>query len=76
MSTVRFVTRRNCHLCDDALPLVRRRVRRLRWELEVVDVDDAGLVGMYGDRVPVVLIDGVEVLAGLFGRREVRAALK
>jgi len=41
-----------------------------------IDVDEAGLDGRFGDRVPVVLRDGVEVLSGRFGRSQVRRALR
>lgn len=75
MSAVTFVTRGRCSLCHLALPLVRRQCDRAGHDLEVVDVDAAGWAGLYGDRVPVVLRDGVEVLAGLFDRGEVRRAL-
>ncbi|MEE9299190.1 MAG: glutaredoxin family protein [Acidimicrobiia bacterium] len=76
MATVRFLTRTACHLCERAFPLIARRAKRLGWELEIVDVDEVGLAGEYGERVPVVLVDGIERLAGLFGRSEVREALR
>ena len=76
MSTVRFVTRRLCRICTEALPVVQRRARRRRMTLEIVDVDDAGLADQYGDRVPVVLLDGVEVLSGRFTPQDVRRALR
>ena len=41
-----------------------------------IDVDEAGLEGRFGDRVPVVLRDGVEVLSGRLGRSQVRRALR
>jgi len=76
MRSVRFITRRVCRLCAEVHPLVAKRARRKGWEFETVDVDDSGLADQYGDRVPVVLVDGREVLAGRFGRREVRRALR
>ncbi len=76
MTVVRFLTRAGCHLCDEALPLVTRRVHRLGWVLEVVDVDEAGLDADYGERVPVVLVDGKVLLEGVFGRTGVRRALR
>ena len=74
--SVRFITRRNCHICTEAQPLVADRADRKGWVFEVVDVDDSGLAGQYGNRVPVVLLDGHEVLSGRFGRREVRRTLR
>ncbi len=76
MRSVRFITRRICSICAAALPLVSDRVRRQGWNLEIVDADDSGLAAEFGDRVPVVLLDGREVLSGRFGRREIRRVLR
>ncbi|MEE8497351.1 MAG: glutaredoxin family protein [Acidimicrobiia bacterium] len=76
MRSVRFITRRTCTICAEALSLVSDRVGRKGWDLEIVDADDSGLAAEFGDRVPVVLLDGQEVLAGRFGRREIRRVLR
>jgi glutaredoxin len=76
MRSVRFITRRACTICAEALSLVSDRVVRKGWGLEIVDADDSGLAAEFGDRVPVVLLDGREVLAGRFGRREIRRVLR
>jgi len=76
MRAVRFITRRVCRICAEALPVVSERVERKGWEFEVVDADDSGLATRFGDRVPVVLLDGREVLSGRFSRRDVRRALR
>ena len=73
-TVITFLTRRNCHLCDDALPVVRQVAGDAAFH--VIEVDDSGLAGQYGERVPVILIDGEEVLAGWFTRREIEAALR
>lgn len=56
-----LITRAGCHLCDDA-KLAMDRVSAAtgeRWA--ELDVDsDIELVREYGDRVPVVLLDGKE----------------
>jgi hypothetical protein len=76
MSELTFLTRDRCMLCVDTLPLVEKRARRRRHALLVIDVDsDPALRERYGDRVPVVLRDGAEVLAGAFTPREIRRAL-
>lgn len=72
-TVITFLTRRNCHLCEDALPLVLEVVGDA--SVEVIDVDDSGLAAEYGERVPVILVDGHEVLAGWFGRRDIEAVL-
>ncbi|HEX5630609.1 MAG TPA: glutaredoxin family protein [Acidimicrobiia bacterium] len=76
MSDVLFITRASCMLCHETEPLVIAVARRRGHTLETVDVDSAGLADRFGDRVPVVLRDGVEVLAGRFGAAEVRRALR
>lgn len=77
MSEVLFLTRDGCHLCHRALPWVEESVARRGHHLSIGDVDaDPALGDRFGDRVPVVLRDGVEVLWGRFGRRDVRRALR
>ena len=77
MSEIVFLTRDRCRLCVAALPEVERRAARCGHALRVVDVDsDSALRDRFGDRVPVVLRDGVEVLSGRFGARAVRGALR
>ncbi len=51
--------REGCHLCEDALVLLRREQLRRPFTLEVIDVDtDAGLAAAYGAQVPVVTVNG------------------
>lgn len=56
-----LLTRDDCHLCDDAREVVRgaAAVTGAGWSEQDVDTDPE-LRAEYGDRVPVVLIDGVE----------------
>jgi glutaredoxin len=70
-------TRARCGLCHRAEELVAREARRAAVRLVDVDSDDE-LVTRYGVRVPVVVVDGVEVaeleVAPGTVRRAVRAA--
>lgn len=67
------VSRRGCHLCDEALELVRE----LGVDAEVADVDaDEALFSLYDWRVPVVLADGVVVAEGRIDRERLRLALR
>ena len=58
---VTLLTRPGCHLCDDARVIVQRVTADLEvgWDERNVD-EDPELVAAYGDRVPVVLVDGTE----------------
>ena len=76
MSDLLFLTRKTCALCSEVYPIVTEAARRWGHTVEAIDVDEAELDGRFGDRVPVVLRDGVEVLSGRFGRSEVRRALR
>ena len=72
MAVVMFVTRKGCHLCDDAL----RLLRELGVEPQLADVDaDDRLFQLYDWRVPVVLVDGVPVAEGRITREHLLAAL-
>jgi predicted thioredoxin/glutaredoxin len=68
-----LVTRQGCHLCDDALALLRE----LGHEPHLADVDaDDELFRLYDWRVPVVLADGVIVAEGHIVRNRLERALK
>lgn len=55
------VSRQGCHLCEVAEDEVARICGELGVEWSVTDVDtDTELRAEYGDRVPVILIDGAE----------------
>jgi glutaredoxin len=67
-----LVTRQGCHLCDEALAVLRS----LGVEPELQDVDaDERLHDLYDWRVPVILLDGKIVGEGRIGREELRRAL-
>lgn len=67
-TSLRFLTRQGCHLCEDALQLLRGI------PLEIVDVDlDLTLLEQYDERVPVLLdASGDVVLEGRFTEDAVR----
>ncbi len=67
-----LVTRDGCHLCDEALSLLRDL--GLHPELADVDADDE-LHRLYDFRVPVVLVDGAVVAEGKITRESLEAAL-
>ena len=51
-----------CHLCEDARATLAELRARRGFDLEEVDVSlDAGLHRRYGERIPVVAVDGEEV---------------
>ena len=68
-----LVTRQGCHLCDQALALLRE----LGHDPHLVDVDaDDELFRLYDWRVPVVLADGAVAAEGRISRQQLQKALK
>jgi glutaredoxin len=62
MARVTLYGKPGCHLCDDARSLVERVRSRRPFELEEVDVSlDPTLYREYGERIPVLALDGVEL---------------
>jgi predicted thioredoxin/glutaredoxin len=68
-----LVTRQGCHLCDQALALLRS----LGHEPELADVDaDDRLHDLYDWRVPVVLVDDRVVAEGKVDRERLQEAIR
>jgi len=58
---LRLMTRTGCHLCEVAAETLDRIAAEAGLRPEAVDVDaDPELQAEFGDRVPVVLLDGRE----------------
>jgi len=74
---VQVVTRVGCHLCAEALTVVRRVLDETGDGYEEVDVDaDAELRRRYGEQVPVVLVDGQVHDTWWVDEARLRAALR
>lgn len=68
-----LVTRQGCHLCDQALSMLRE----LGHDPELADVDaDDRLHDLYDWRVPVVLVDDRVVAEGKVDRERLQEALR
>jgi glutaredoxin len=58
---LRLITRTGCHLCEDAAAVLTPIAAEAGLDVTPVDVDaDPELQAEYGDRVPVLLLDGRE----------------
>ena len=59
MRRLTIFSRPGCHLCDEMKALVRRVGRRVPVEVQEVDISgDAELERLYGQEIPVLMIDG------------------
>jgi glutaredoxin len=62
MARVTLYGKPGCHLCDEARAVVEAARAERPFELEEVDVSlDPALHREYGERIPVVAIDGEEL---------------
>ncbi|AXK45845.1 glutaredoxin family protein [Brachybacterium saurashtrense] len=56
---VLYLTRAGCHLCEEALPVVRAEADRAGTAVEVRDIDeDPALQADWDHDVPVIIVDG------------------
>jgi glutaredoxin len=60
MTTITIYSRLGCHLCEDAYNTLESLREELKFEIEVIYIeDDAELIRLYSDQVPVIHIDGI-----------------
>jgi glutaredoxin len=65
-----------CHLCEDARVALDRLLAGRNLELEVIDVSlDPKLYWAYGERVPVVVVDGDELFEFFVDEESLRKRL-
>lgn len=73
---VQYLTRRGCHLCEVALPIVRAEADRAGSAVDVLDIDeDPALRAAWDHDVPVVLVDGQVHARYRVDAQQLRAAL-
>ncbi|HYN51516.1 MAG TPA: glutaredoxin family protein [Thermoleophilaceae bacterium] len=62
MLTLTLYGKPGCHLCDDARAEIERIQSEYHFELEQVDITlDPGLNRRYGERIPVLALEGEEL---------------
>jgi glutaredoxin len=65
-----------CHLCEDARVALDQLLEGRNLELEVIDVSlDPKLYWAYGERVPVVVVDGDELFEYFVDEESLRKRL-
>lgn len=77
LPVVRLLSRNDCHLCDVAKGRIESAGTRVRFRLEIVDIDsDPDLAARYGERIPVVHVNGEEMFAYRVNERVLVRKLK
>jgi len=73
---VTLYTKADCHLCEEAEEALRRLRKFIQFELNLVYIEyEAALLERFGDRVPVVYVDGREVASTPIDEAALRAAI-
>lgn len=72
---VELMVRESCGSCKRVKEQIEPVVRDAGAKMLVVDVDEQGLAAEYGDRVPVVVINGEEFACWEVDNDELRAEL-
>ncbi len=76
MTIVTLYGKPGCHLCDEARAVVATVQRERPFELREVDITaDPALNRRYGERIPVVEVDGEEAFEYLVEPEELRRML-
>lgn len=76
MIEMTILSRHDCHLCDVVERIARKVQTETPFTFTRVNIDEqADLASRYGDRIPVVLIDQVEVLSGKITEGDFRRAI-
>jgi glutaredoxin len=76
VAEVTLYGRPGCHLCDDALAVLKRVRANAPFDLRTVNIeDDDALLRAYLERIPVVSLDGEEVYDYYVDEADLRARL-
>ena len=77
MSVVTVYSKPDCHLCAEAMSVLRRLQEELGFGLEELDISaDEALHRAYFERIPVVTVDGEELFQYFVDEAVVRERLE
>jgi glutaredoxin len=69
--------RADCHLCEDALAVLRRMGDELGFDLDEIDIEaDDDLHRRYLERIPVIALDGEELFDFFVDEEDLRRRLE
>ena len=71
-----FYTRKGCHLCKEALEVLRDFQREFDFEIQLIDISGStALTQLYGNDIPVATLDGRKILKHRADRKLLRRVL-
>ena len=77
MATVTVYSKPDCHLCEQAMDVLRRLQRRFVFDLQERDITaEETLHRAYFERIPVIALDGEEVCEYFVDERILRERLE
>jgi glutaredoxin len=77
VATITVYSKPDCHLCEEAVRVLRRLQPELGFELRELDItEDDALHRRYFERIPVVAVDGEELWEYLVEENVVRERLE
>jgi glutaredoxin len=77
MPTLSLYSKPGCHLCDEAMTLLRRLQPELGYDLQELDISsDEQLHRAYFERIPVLCVDGEELCEYFVTESAVRERLE
>ena len=60
---VKFYTREGCHLCEEALEILRELQQEFDFEIQRIDISESSeLTHLYGNDIPVATLGGRKIL--------------
>jgi glutaredoxin len=77
MQVVTIFTRPDCHLCERAKEVIARCQQQVNFVLEEVDISQKPeLFEHYGNDIPIILLDGLEVARHVVRERKLLELLR
>ena len=71
-----FYTRKGCHLCKEALEVLRDFQGEFDFEIQLIDISGStNLTQLYGNDIPVATLDGRKILKHRADRKLLRRVL-
>ena len=73
---IKFYSKPDCPLCDAGLLIVGKLARRFDLDIEKIDIEtDSRFIEKFGDKIPVVELDGDILSFGKLSERELAQAI-